>query len=39
MIGPDVEGESGQVKVITYGANADNPLINGVPFWTIESPQ
>nr|CDP96800.1 Bm10076, isoform b [Brugia malayi] len=39
MIGPEFEGDSGLVKMATYGAHADNPLINGVPFWTIETPQ
>uniref|UniRef100_A0A0R3S429 Protein LTV1 homolog n=1 Tax=Elaeophora elaphi TaxID=1147741 RepID=A0A0R3S429_9BILA len=43
MAGPDFESDNGhdngQVKVVTYGANADNPLINGVPFWTIDAAQ
>ncbi|CAG9537669.1 unnamed protein product [Cercopithifilaria johnstoni] len=37
--GSDFEDDNSQVKVVTYGVNADNPLINGVPFWTIETPQ
>ncbi|VBB29296.1 unnamed protein product [Acanthocheilonema viteae] len=39
MTGSEFEGDNSQVKVVIYGANADNPLINGVPFWTIETPQ
>lgn len=39
VIGPEFEGDNSQVKVVVYGANADNPLVNGVPFWTIEVPQ
>ncbi|MCP9261864.1 hypothetical protein DINM_005180 [Dirofilaria immitis] len=38
IISPEYEGDIGQIKMVTYGANADNPLINGVPFWTVETP-
>uniref|UniRef100_A0A8R1XKR3 Uncharacterized protein n=1 Tax=Onchocerca volvulus TaxID=6282 RepID=A0A8R1XKR3_ONCVO len=39
VIGPEFEDGGGQIKVATYGANADSPLINGVPFWTVELSQ
>ncbi|VDK69488.1 unnamed protein product [Onchocerca ochengi] len=39
IIGPEFEDGGGQIKVATYGANADSPLINGVPFWTVELSQ
>uniref|UniRef100_A0A915Q8D0 Uncharacterized protein n=1 Tax=Setaria digitata TaxID=48799 RepID=A0A915Q8D0_9BILA len=38
LTGPELEVDKSLVKV-TYGVNADNPLINGVPFWIIETPQ